>query len=273
MMPRFDAHCHTWESWPYDRQLPDADAAARPDGLAAALLENEVAGALVVCADIGGRDNTEMVLAELAARPTWVAAIDVDSRWSSRYHKPGAGDRLERLLTRTRARAVTHYLADVNDGWLETADADRFLETLARHDALLSLHAPPTWHVALAEAASRHPEVRILLHHFGLPVDPDAERGVQRLARRSNIALKASGWYYTSHAATLRDGRELLARLVEAYGPARLAWGSDWPVSRGRATLQESIELVAGSTFLGATARDEILGGTIRRLLRLEGTS
>jgi hypothetical protein len=44
--------------------------------------------------------------------------VDVDSRWSTDYHKPGAAARLQRVVERYAPGGVSHYLRRENDGCL-----------------------------------------------------------------------------------------------------------------------------------------------------------
>jgi L-fuconolactonase len=78
----------------------------------------------------------------------------------------------------------------------------------------------------------RFPGARVLLDHMARPLPDDAE-SLFALARYENLALKL-----TTH--NLRDARQgkatpetFLARVVKAFGAARIAWGSNYPASAG----------------------------------------
>ncbi|WP_112312606.1 amidohydrolase family protein [Pseudogemmobacter bohemicus] len=123
---------------------------------------------------------------------------------------------------------------------------------------------------ALADAA---PEVSFVLDHCGVP---DIAGGafapwaaaITDLARRPNVSLKLSGLpTYTGGGWSLETLRPWVAHVLEAFGPARLVWGSDSPV----VTLQSGLaEWVAASHALLAdlttAERTAILSGNARRI-------
>ncbi|WP_341359246.1 amidohydrolase family protein [Georgenia sp. M64] len=274
-----DAHVHAWDRWPYDAAVPDP--ATR--GSAAALLhEMDAAGverALVVCAAIGGEDprtanpaNNADVARAVAAHPDRLTAlVDVDSRWSGTYHRPGAADRLERVLAETGASGVSHYLADEVDGWFEEPEGRAFLARAAAAGVPLSLHARPAWFAALGRALRAVPGLVVLLHHQGhvVPGSPTFERdlvALTDLAAVPGVAVKVSGFHYLADrpwAYPYPETHAVLHALLAAFGTHRLLWGSDFPVSRPHVTYRQSLELVRELT--GGDA--DVLGGTALRLV------
>jgi predicted TIM-barrel fold metal-dependent hydrolase len=98
-----------------------------------------------------------------------------------------------------------------------------------------------------AALARRHPETNFILGHMGFgPADADA---IDFAADLDNLYLETSLGNYL----IIRDA---LARL----GPAKLIFGSEFPLGHPRAEL-ENIRL------LDASAHEPILGGNILRLL------
>ena len=58
--------------------------------------------------------------------------------------------------------------------------------------------------------------------------------------------------------------------VLEAFGPGRLMFGSDWPVSLVAVRYARWFELVAGfAARLSAGERDRVLGGTAIEAYRL----
>lgn len=273
-----DAHCHVWRRWPYATEPPKGGAAA--DALLDVLTANGVARAVVVAAAIGHGDartenpqnNDDVADAVREHRTALRMFADVDSRWSASYHRPGAAARLERETARLDTRGFTHYLGDEDDGWFDTAEAAAFFATAERLGLVASLHAPPAWHPAIDGLARRHPRLSVLLHHQGLARTDEEAEGLAALAAHPGIGVKVSGFRYVSatgwpHA----DARARLQRLARAFGPERLAWGSDWPVSTQHHSYADAIELAADAlSFLDASERELVFGGTILALLRWE---
>lgn len=278
-----DAHVHAWKRWPYDAAVPDPATRGSADSL---LHEMDAAGverALVVCAAIGGPDlrtanpaNNADVARAVAAHPDRLTALaDVDSRWSATYHRPGAADRLERVLAETGASGVSHYLADEVDGWFEDPEGRAFLARIAAAGVPLSLHARPAWFAALGRALRAVPGVVVLLHHQGhvVPGSPTYERDLAALtdlAAVPGVAVKVSGFHYLTDrpwAYPFTGTHAVLRALLTAFGPRRLLWGSDFPVSRPHVTYRQSLELVRELTG----DDPDVLGGTALRLISPAG--
>ncbi|GGO67158.1 hypothetical protein GCM10010910_28300 [Microbacterium nanhaiense] len=121
---------------------------------------------------------------------------------------------------------------------------------------------------ALAAAA---PELRIVLDHVGkLPVSPatrgdgDVARwadGIRRIAERPRVHCKLSGLPAESSDDWTGDAlTPFLDVALEAFGPDRLIYGSDWPVS-GPGAAVAWIRLRVGrgcQTETGCTRRPAI---------------
>ena len=90
----------------------------------------------------------------------------------------------------------------------------------------------------------RFPQARVILDHMARPVVDDAG-SLFALARYRNLFLKL-----TIH--NVRDAgqaaRGFLARVVEAFGASRIAWGSNYPASEGslRSLLTEARSALDG---------------------------
>jgi L-fuconolactonase len=122
----------------------------------------------------------------------------------------------------------------------------------------------------LRRLASAHPEVPMALDHCAFP-DRAPERGwrsVLALADVPSVALKVTT--YVLEAAERDDGDAALAldRLVEAFGPDRLAWGSDHPQDR-TTDYAGKVHLAArAARHLAPGDRDALFDATARRLFR-----
>ncbi|HZR97509.1 MAG TPA: amidohydrolase family protein [Chloroflexota bacterium] len=132
----------------------------------------------------------------------------------------------------------------------------------------------PALHALLA----RFPDVRMILDHFGRAPLADgppfaAAAPLFALAAYPNVYVKLTT--HTYHAATQGQStpQAFLARLVEAFGTERIAWGSNFPASEG--TLAELVALARDwVSFLPAADQQRILGETALALYpRLAGKS
>lgn len=95
----------------------------------------------------------------------------------------------------------------------------------------------PWWHLEeAAELARDFPDTTIILNHAGLPSDRSAEglaawrRALDRLARQPNVVAKISGIGVPGHEWTLALQAPVIAGVIAAFGVARCAFASNFPV-------------------------------------------
>jgi len=126
----------------------------------------------------------------------------------------------------------------------------------------------------LGQYAKRFAELEFIIDHCGVVFDgPQGQASLDdtlAMAEFPNIALK---W---AHAATylsvepypFPDLDAKLRRTVDAYGPERVMWASDYTVTRRRQSWAESFFCLRHSPALSETDKEWILGRTVRTLLR-----
>ncbi len=162
---------------------------------------------------------------------------------------------------------------DRNDGWLRSSEADELFALAARRGLIVSLGASPAWQADLRAIASRHPEVPVLCHALGLVGGADGAGMDEVLASAAvpNVLLKVCGFHYCASRPwdyPWPDVVALFERIVDAYGPDRLCWGSDFPASTRFCTFRQSLEVVrTHCPFLAGEDLRLVLGGTLQRLL------
>lgn len=279
-----DAHVHAWRVWPYAADVPDPGTRGSAETLLYELDRHEVDRALVVAARIGhdvgpaqaNDDANDYVATAVARHPDRLAAaVDVDSRWSAEYHRPGAADRLTAAVRRHGAPVVTHYLGDSDDGWLDSPGGREFADAAVGSRVALSLAAGPAWYPSLDRLAAAFPSLVIMLHHLGgLVLDRPAfaadRAALLALSRRPGIVVKVSGFHYAAtppHGYPYDRARaEILAPLADAFGAGRLVWGSDFPVSRPHLTYRQALATVADHGW-SAADRSLVLGGTLAMII------
>lgn len=254
-----DAHLHLW-----DPALLEYDWLKGP--LARAFGEAELAGERVEDAD---EELSVFVQAGTVARHEldevrWVESVAdaagiVGIVAGARLHAGAAtAEHLGALAGCGRVVGVRHLLQDEPDGLAETAafvDGARLVaERGWTFDACVRARQIPDV-TALADAV---PELRVVLDHLGKPAVGAAaaplapgERwltDLRALAEHPQVRCKLSGLPAES-GGTWTDAQvaPFLDAAAEAFGPDRLMWGSDWPVS--------SIDLSRGGAGWLAGAR------------------
>jgi predicted TIM-barrel fold metal-dependent hydrolase len=275
-----DSHCHAWRIWPYDTTVPDPASRGTAEQLLFEMDRNGVDRAVVICARIDHNPDGNDYGMDAARR--WpdrlVGFPDVDSAWSPEYHTAGAATRLSGAVERWGISGFTHYLGSSNDGWLRSQEAEAFFTVAAQHDLIASIPATGPWLADLRAVARAFPTMPILLHHLGMvrASDPDLAplAALVACANEPNIPVKVSGFYYGSGAIAeypYADQLSVFRAIVEAFGPRRLAWGSDYPVSPWVAcTYRQTLDVVRvhAAHLLPGDAMDWVMGRTLDAVLR-----
>ncbi len=274
----FDSHCHAWATWPYQPAVPDPESRGRVEQLLHEMDANGVDRAALVCAQIDHNPQNNAYVAEMVQRyPTRLVQIaDLDSEWSPTYHQPGAAGRLREMAAKWPIVGFTHYLKRDEDGsWLDSEDGRALFRTAAELKLIASLSCYPHQHPAIRRIAGRFPEVPILCHHLGhvrLGQGSQEENLAEVLAsaRLPNIYLKLSGFAYAAQVKweyPYRDVQPIVRALVEAFGPHRMCWGSDYPVVRFSMIYRQALEAFrTHCTFVSEEDKRLILGETLRQL-------
>jgi L-fuconolactonase len=110
-------------------------------------------------------------------------------------------------------------------------------------------------------------ETTFVLDHCGKPHALDPWRGqLSELASHEHVVCKLSG--LTTEVA---DPRPYLEHALEAFGPERCLFGSDWPVASLTTTYEQWLEAVSG--LLGEGERQTVLAGTAERVYRLSAVT
>lgn len=276
-----DSHCHAWTTWPYDTSVPDPQHRGTIERLLFEMDKEGVDRAVLICARIDHNPANNQYIFEASRR--WPDRIvqfpDIDSGWSPEYHTPGAVDRLQAAIDRWAIAGFTHYVNEANDGWLTSDGGMAFFARAAEADLVASIACGEAWLADLRVVARAFPTLPILIHHQGMARASDgpdsvALREVLACANEPNILVKASGFYYGStHKAEYPypEQRAIFRGIAEAFGPRRLAWGSDYPVSPWVAcTFRQALDVVRVhcADFLSESDLAWVMGDTMETLLR-----
>lgn len=293
---RVDAHHHLWDlsahyyPWLSDRPNPGIDVKpfARDYGVADYLADAGDARPARSVHVQAGWDPADPVgetrwLSEVAARDGFPHAVVA--------HADLARDDAPALVAAQArfplVRGVRQILAWHPDATLRRAPRPDMLDDpawrrglAALADAGLSfdLQIFPAQMAAAAATARSFPDVRFILCHLGLPVDPAPPAmaawrdGLARLAAQPNVAVKLSGFSHFLGAWSRDAVRPYLAAALGAFGEGRLIFGSNYPVDRPLvpyARMVGDLEALLDAHGLGAA--DAVMGGNAARWYRLDG--
>ena len=282
-----DGHVHVWQ---LDRRPqswidPVSMAVLHRDHLVGELVHelarHAVFGAVLVQV-LNVTEETEEYLWTAAATSQIVGVVG----WVD-LTAPDVGAALDRLVEHpsgARLLGVRHQALAEPDpaGWLRRVSETAALSELTRRGLACDLMVGAAHLNTVSEVAGRHSEATFVLDHAGKPpiasgwssdVSAAWARAISSLARHQSVVVKLSGLTTVADPERWQadDLRPYVDHLLEQFGPERLVYGSDWPVSRrageyGR-TLAAVLELVEE---LADHERRALLGGTARRAYRLD---
>ena len=268
-----DAHLHLFRNgFPgvYGRSLTGSDV----DVYEAFRARHEIAAGLVVGYEGHGIDPANNTyIRELAATRPWMATLA--------YLAPEAmpTERHVGELMAAGHAGLSVYLPDDDAvstfaGW--GAEPWRALDDNA---AIVSFNVGLRQVAALSAIAEAVPRCRIVVSHMGLPsargdVPSASEASAElapltALARHRNVHVKLSGFYAVSqpsHDWPHRVAAPFVSALLDAFGPERCLWGSDF------APVLDHVSFVQSVTVPGLEDRDDavrtaVMGGNLLRLL------
>ncbi|MYS85294.1 amidohydrolase family protein [Embleya scabrispora] len=274
---RVDAHHHLWDTnerayrWMDGAWADPLRGRFRPAELVAAMRNSGPIETIAVQAVTDTAESAELLA--IAADPAtpvaavvgWVDLTAPDTADQIAVLRDGPGG--ERLV------GIRHLVQDEPDPrWLLRADVGRSLAALTAAGLVYDLLVKPPQLAAAWQVAREHPEQSFVLDHIGKPEigvgawEPWATT-IRRLGSLPNVAVKVSGlvteadWRDWTVEQILPYARHAL----EAFGPERAMFGSDWPVCTLAASYDDVLSLTAQlCTDLSTTERDRVFGDTAR---------
>ena len=273
---RIDAHHHLWAYRPDEfGWIDDAMAALRRDFTAQDLsLEMEGAGihAAVAVQARQSLEETYWLLRETAAQPRIAGVVG----WApiASEHFPEV---LEELREYGRLVGLRHIVQAEPAGFLDGEDFHRGIALLEPAGLTYDLLITESQIDEAVRFVDRHPYQRFVVDHCAKPriaageLEPWRTK-MRALALRPNVSCKISGLVTEANWAswTLDDLRPYLDTALNAFGPARVMAGSDWPVCRVAASyLQWWDTLRTYTESLSESERVALYGDVAQRFYRL----
>lgn len=233
-----DAHLHVWDlqTNTYPWLTPDLGPLYANYSIEQVATESRAAGiaeAILVQAEDSVAE-TEYLLA-LATEHSWIRGV---VGWLPLDDPEAAAILLQRYERNPLLVGLRHLIHDdPRPELLDSADAHRTLAAVAEHGYPVDI--PDAWprHLQQVERlAAALPGLTIVVDHLGKPPRGQADfphwaAALRRVAAHGNTVAKLSGLHMPGQpytAAALRPAWEVA---LEAFGPNRLLYGSDWPMS------------------------------------------
>jgi L-fuconolactonase len=259
---RLDTHLHLWDpdlgvyTWltPDHGVLNGAFTAAQ----AAAELEAAAVGHAVLVQAADSAVDTEAML-DVAAANDWIAGV---VGWIDLERPDGARESLERWSASPAFCGVRQLIHD--DERHDVLDLPAVRETLAvlaAHGIPLDVpDAFPRQLDGATRAAASLDELTVVVDHLAKPPrGSDAfetwRRGLREIARHDNVVAKVSGLERAGQPWTVDALRPVWETALDAFGPGRLMFGSDWPITVSSCGYPGTVDVVG--TLIGELSPDE----------------
>ena len=274
--PTIDTHAHVWnrsrtpQPWIDPTTMAAIDLDVWIDDLAAAQRETSIRGTILV-QSANRRDETRDLLTAvdgIIVRGV-VGWVDLEGDVEGQVVELGAG--------LVGVRHLAHQ--DSDPAWLGRESVGRGFEQLAALGLPFDLVVQHSQLELAAKVAMSHPEVTFVLDHIGKPPIATGNLeswslGIQALAANANVVAKLSGltveanWSQWSFA----DLRAAASVAIDAFGPERLMFGSDWPLVNLTGGLTRWMEAAAELTdTFSADEQDAFYFDNAMALYSLEG--
>ncbi len=301
MIDVIDAHHHLWtlnapsQHYPWLEDQPTErfhgpDAALRVDYL----LDDYRADAGTLDAlgfHLVGSVHIDAGAVDGLAESQWIEEVRASSGLPSvivagaNLLSPTAAEDLERLAVIKGMRGVRHILNWDPDSRYTYTDRNNiiqdplWLKNFARLAPLgLSFDAQvyPRQFDELACLVGANETTSFILNHAGMPIGRDSDsvhewrHGLERLAEHPNVSIKISGLGMVDHHWNDESITPFVIGSIEAFGPERTMFASNFPVDKLYSSL---VELYAALDRLTQGAshdeRVALFGGTAKRIYRI----
>jgi L-fucono-1,5-lactonase len=277
MADTIDAHHHFWNYTPveYGWIGEDMEVIRRsflPADLKPEITRNGIDGVVSVQAR-QTVEETEWLL-QLAHEHKFIRGV---VGWVPLAH-PNVATVLDRLAANKHLKAVRHVIQDEpDDRYILREDFNAGIGVLRdyglAYDVLIfERHLPQA-----IEFVDRHPNQVFIVDHLAKPrvrdgADSPWREKMRELAKRAHVYCKLSGLVTEADPRRWTEEalRPYIDTVLEAFGPERVMFGSDWPVCLLASKYGQWVEIVSRAIAnLSPHEQARVMGGTAVEAYRL----
>ncbi|KAA0217452.1 MAG: amidohydrolase [Leptolyngbya sp. PLA3] len=223
-------------------------------------------------------DETRYLLSLSEAHP-WIRGV---VGWVDFDHPAAGVAQLAELASHPMLVGVRPMVQDIPDvEWLRRPSHAPVWDAIVERGLMFDALVKPAHLESLAGLLEDRPELPCVLDHAGKPtVALGKDSGfwvwgnwMQHIARESSVWCKVSGLVTEAGPGWSVDRlRPFVDVLIQAFGPRRLIWGSDWPMLNLAGDYTRWFQ--ATEVLLGGLSGDDraaVLGGNAVRAYQLDG--
>jgi L-fuconolactonase len=263
-----DSHVHVFKK---DPRFPYAEGAKPPDKDASA----------EVLLDLMKQNGVERTVIIQVIHYRWDNRYlaDVLKRYPKLFHgvarvnpeDPAAPDHLTKLVKEERFRGVRlSPSANAAGEWINGPLMPPLFKRCDELKVPMTLLIPVVRVPDAQKLIEKFPDLTVVIDHMAdSPLDkPQELEKLIALKRYPKVFVKISHtWSLSKQEYPWRDAQEQVKRLHQAFGPQRLMWGTDWPVSERHSTYTQALTSVRDEMkFLNEEDKSWMLSKSIERV-------
>lgn len=271
-----DSHIHLFPTGYRHDGLPSLFGARELEAYEALRAVHGIALALVIGYEADGIDpDNNAYIRQLSVSRGWMRTLAYVDPLSAPDPRS-----VEALLDQGHS-GLALYATDVGRAQALLQWPRQTWDALQARKAILSLNAQPPAIALLRPLIAGFPGLSFLFSHLGLPgkiaedAPGEAVRGrlapLLALADLPNAHVKISGFYATSapeHAYPHRGALQAVSRIIEAFGPARCLWGSDFTPALEFVSFPQTLHWPGGDALPESVKRAILRDNLVRLLTR-----
>ena len=263
-----DSHVHVFKK---DPRFPYAEGAKPPD-------KDASAEVLLELMKQNGVERT-VIIQVIHYRWDNRYLADVLKRYPKLFHgvarvnpeDPAAPDHLTKLVKEDRFRGVRLSPgANAAGEWINGPLMPPLFKRCDELKVPMTLLIPIVRVPDAQKLIEKFPDLTVVIDHMAdCPLDkPQELEKLIALKRYPKVFVKISHtWSLSKQEYPWRDSQEHVKRLHQAFGPQRLMWGTDWPVSERHSTYTQALTSVRDEMkFLNDEDKSWMLSKTIERV-------
>jgi len=274
---KIDSHHHFWKYDPVEYDwIDDAMRVIRrdflPEDLCAEIAGTGIEGVVSVQAR-QSLDETRWLL-ELADKIDFIKGV---VGWVD-LSSPRVGGDLERLAANPKFKSVRHVIqGEPDEDFILRGDFNRGIRELKQFSLAYDILILERHLLQAIRFVDAHPGQVFVVDHIAKPCIRDGSfepwnTNIRELSRRPNVFCKVSGMVTETDYATWAEAqlKPYFDAVIEAFGPGRLMFGSDWPVCLVACDYARWHQLVSSWVAdLSLPEQARVLGDTATEVYRL----
>ena len=244
-----DSHQHFWQvgQFDYPWMTPQLDVLCQdylPATLESLLAPHGVGQTILVQAS-NSAPETEWLLS-LAENHPFIAGV---VGWVD-LQRDDVDRELDQFTSHSKFKGVRHLVeSEPADDWLTQRAVLKGLDELARRDLSYDLLVHTRHLRYVRQVVEKNPQLRFVIDHVAKPPIKSCDLDqwaalLKEVAQAGNVCCKLSGLVTEADWANWRveDLIPYVDKALEYFGPARLMFGSDWPVCLLAASYGQVLE-------------------------------